>query len=141
MQFPSYVCTHITVQDHHRRYATINKFLAIAKNKSLLKQGHRNTIDHVKMIDCNTHYVCQEITVERCWSGAMDVDEEVQPKVEMACKIHVLAPVWRGGGTGDKEAMHYPLYLKAQKFPIFSTHECNAISSLFVASKPRMLQP
>jgi hypothetical protein len=39
------------------------------------------------MIDCSTHYVCQEITVERCWSGAIDVDEEVQPKVKMAWNI------------------------------------------------------
>jgi hypothetical protein len=71
----------------------------------------------------------------------MDVDEEVQPKVEMAWKIPVVAPVWRGGGTSDKEAMQYPLYLKAQKIPIFSMHECNIVSSLFVASKPGMLQP
>jgi hypothetical protein len=38
----------------------------------------------------------------------MNVDEEVQPKMEMAMKIPVAAPTWRGGGVHGREAPKAP---------------------------------
>ena len=80
------MCTHISVQrDHHRRkqylYATITNYLTIAKNKSLLKQRHRDTKYHGKVIDCITNHVCQEIQgVDE--DGAEGVDEDADEDVD-----------------------------------------------------------
>jgi hypothetical protein len=85
MQPPTYVCTHISV---HKTIIEDNKFVCnqstknftIANNKLLLKQGHRNTIDHEKWVHCVIHHVCQEITVgmmrscSRWWWRGVDLD-------------------------------------------------------------------
>ena len=88
MHRPTYVCTHISVQkiiteDNKYLYATITNYLTIAMNKSLLKQGHRDTKNHGEMIDCITHHVCQEIQgVDEDSADGVDaeVDEEVPPQ-------------------------------------------------------------
>ena len=51
----------IIIEENKYLYATITNYLTIAKNKSLLKQRHRDTKNHGEMIDCITHHVCQEI--------------------------------------------------------------------------------
>jgi hypothetical protein len=38
-------------------------YISIAKNKSILKHQHRDTIDHGKIIYWLVHHFCQEITV------------------------------------------------------------------------------
>ena len=51
----------IIIEENKYLYATITNYLTIAKNKSLLKQRHRDTKNHGEMIDCITRHVCQEI--------------------------------------------------------------------------------
>ena len=69
----------IIIEENKYLYATITNYLTIAKNKSLLKQGHRDTKNHGEMIDCITHHVCQDIQgVDG--DGAEGVDVEVPPQ-------------------------------------------------------------
>ena len=73
----------IIIEDNNYLYATITNYLTIAMNKSLLKQGHRDTKNHGEMIDCITHHVCQEIQgVDG--DGADGVNEEVDGEVQPA---------------------------------------------------------
>jgi hypothetical protein len=67
----------IIIEDNIYLYATITNYLTIAKNKLLLKQRHSDTNNHGEMIDCITHHVCQEITVEGWRDLDGDVDEDV----------------------------------------------------------------
>jgi hypothetical protein len=68
MQPPTHVCTHISVhktniEDNKLVCNQLTKNFTIVNNKLLLKQGHRNTIDHGKQVYCIIHHVCQEITM------------------------------------------------------------------------------
>ena len=66
----------IIIEDNTYLYATITNYLTIAKNNSLLKQGHRDTNNHGEMIDCITHHVCQEIQgVDGAGADGVDEDE------------------------------------------------------------------
>ena len=68
----------IIIEDNNYLYGTIINYLTIAMNTSLLKQGHKDTKNHGEMIDCITHYVCQEIQgVDG--DGAEGVDEDESP--------------------------------------------------------------
>ena len=97
MHPPTYVCTHISVQrDYHRRKQILvcnhHKLShnIIAKNKSLLKQGHRDTKNHGEMIDCITHHVCQEI---------QGVDEMVLMMLMKVLMLVLMMPLPEGGGV------------------------------------------
>ena len=73
----------IIIEENKYLYATITNYLTIAKNKSLLKQRHRDTKNHGEMIDCITHHVCQDIQgVDG--DGAEDVDEGTDAGVDDA---------------------------------------------------------
>ena len=85
----------IIIEENKYLYATITNYLTIAKNKSLLKQRHRDTKNHGEMIDCITHHVCQEIQGGR-WDGADDVDEGADAGVDDALA---------GGGWSPPEAI------------------------------------
>jgi hypothetical protein len=68
MDSPTYVCTHISV---HKTIIEDKKIVCNQSTKyfTTAKNNHYSnididTIDYGKIIDCTTHHVCQEITVE-----------------------------------------------------------------------------
>ena len=80
----------IIIEENKYLYATITNYLTIAKNKSLLKQRHRDTKNHGEMIDCITHHVCQEI---------QRVDEMVLMMLMKVLMLVLMMPLPEGGGV------------------------------------------
>src|SRR3954463_3106594 len=80
----------IIIEESKYLYATITNYLAIAKNKSLLKQGHRDTKNHGEMIDCITHHVFQEI---------QGLDEMALMMLMKVLMLVLMMPLPEGGGV------------------------------------------
>ena len=94
----------IIIEENKYWYATITNYLTIAKNKSLLKQGHRDTKNHGEMIDCITHHVCQEI---------QGVDEMVLMMLMKVLMLVLMMPLPEGvestgGDSGSGSSLRSP---------------------------------